>query len=45
MADRGDGLVLVVPPSVSKAVLLDSLVPRLVAGPAAGRRGCVFVVT
>ncbi|GAA0248208.1 hypothetical protein GCM10010492_55010 [Saccharothrix mutabilis subsp. mutabilis] len=39
VADRGDGLILVVPPSVSKAVLLDPLVPRLVAGLAARPEG------
>lgn len=31
VADRGDGLILVVPASVSKVDLLDPLVPRLVA--------------
>ncbi|MFD9698219.1 hypothetical protein [Lentzea sp. NPDC059081] len=31
VADRGDGLLLLVPASVSKASLLDPLVPRLVA--------------
>ncbi|GAA3058072.1 hypothetical protein [Actinokineospora globicatena] len=32
VADRGDGMIILVPPSVSKVDLLDPLVPALVAG-------------